>query len=357
MLQEEEGISISRERVRWILRQAGKPPKRRRRPPKHRSRRPRKLKPGIMMQWDGSPHRWFGQDRRPCCLMSAIDDADSRLLGALFVPAESSVGYLRLLDMVLMSHGKPLSVYQDRHTILTRADNCWSLEGQILGEQFPTHVGRVLRELGIEPISANSPQAKGRVERAFGIMQDRLIAELELRRITDIDDANRWLEEVFIDRYNKRFAKKPRMKGSAFTRVSKRDRYLNIAFAYLATVANDNCVRLGGLIIDIPPGKAHRGYAKAEVLVKQHLDGAWTIWLKDRKIATHPATQLKEPVRAWKRHSRGDPRGARQNDEIGLESDRLATGVGGAHGGLLALSHLDLGSNLDEADALVDRFR
>ncbi|MFH1865141.1 MAG: ISNCY family transposase, partial [Candidatus Eisenbacteria bacterium] len=281
MLDEKEDITISREMVRTILRHAGKPPKRRRRPPRHRSRRPRKLRRGIMMQWDGSPHHWFGEDRPPCCLMGAIDDADSSLLGALFVPAESSVGYLRLLDMVLKRHGKPLSAYHDRHTILIRGDDHWSLEEQILGEQFPTHVGRVLRELGIEPIPANSPQAKGRIERSFGIMQDRLIAELEFHGITDIGNANTWLEEVFIDRYNSRFAKKPEFPGSAFRKISTKDRYLKIAFAYLATVANDNCVRLGGLAIDIPPGKRRRGYAKAKVVVKQHLDGAWTVWLQD----------------------------------------------------------------------------
>ena len=320
MLREEEGISISRERVRTILRQAGKPPKRRRRPPRHRSRRPRRLRSGIMMQWDGSPHRWFGVDRPPCCLMSAIDDADSRLLGALFVPAESSVGYLRLLDMVLKGYGKPLSVYHDRHTILTRGDDHWSLEEQILGEQFPTHVGRVLRELGIEPIAANSPQAKGRIERAFGVMQDRLIAELEFHGIADIDDANRWLEEVFLDRYNKRFARKPQMQGSAFRKISRKNRYLSTAFAYEATVANDNCVRLGGLLIDIPPGKGRRSYAKAKVLVKQHLDGAWTVWLKERKIAQHPPTELKEPLRTWKRRSKGDPKGARQMLQVYLSS-------------------------------------
>jgi hypothetical protein len=320
MLQEEDGITVSRETVRTILRQAGKAPKRKRRPPKHRSRRPRRLRRGIMMQWDGSPHRWFGEDRQPCCLMSAVDDADSRLLGALFEPAESAVGYLRLLDMVIRRHGRPLSVYHDRHTIHIRGDNHWSLEEQILGQQFPTHVGRVLEELGIESIPANSPQAKGRIERAFGILQDRLIAELEFQGITDIDAANKWLEEVFIDRYNSRFAQKPQMTGSAFRKVASSKRYLSIAFTYAAVVANDNCVRLGGLLIDIPPGKNRRGYAKAEVLVRQHLDGAWTVWHRGHKIAAHPPTELTTPLRTWKKHSKGDPRGAKHMLQVYLSS-------------------------------------
>ena len=110
MLAEHENISISREKVRQLLRAAGRPPKRKRRVKKHHARRPRKNRAGIMMQWDGSPHRWFGPDSHPCCLMSAIDDATSKLLGALFVSAESSVSYLRLLDMVIRRHGAPLSV-------------------------------------------------------------------------------------------------------------------------------------------------------------------------------------------------------------------------------------------------------
>ena len=320
MLEEQDDILVSRETVRSILRSAGKPPKRKRRPRKHRSRRPRKPKAGIMMQWDGSPHHWFGSDQPPCCLMGAIDDADSKLLGALFVAHESAVGYLKLLDMVIQRQGAPVSVYQDRHSIHERPDNHWSIEEEIMGVRFPTHVGRVLEDLGIAPIPAHSPQAKGRVERSFGVLQDRLIAELGYRGITNIEDANRWLEEVFIDRYNKRFAKKPELKGSAFSRVSKRDRYLKLAFAYEATVANDNCVRLGGLIIDIPPGKPRRSYSRTRVLVKQHLDGAWSVWDKNRRIATHPQTELRDPIRSWKRRRKGDPKGARHMIQVYMAS-------------------------------------
>lgn len=320
MLEEQDDILVSRETVRSILRSAGKPPKRKRRSRKHRSRRPRKPKAGIMMQWDGSPHHWFGPDQPPCCLMGAIDDADSKLLGALFVPHESAVGYLRLLDMVIRRQGAPLSAYQDRHSIHERPDNHWSIEEEIMGVRFPTHVGRVLEDLGITPIPAHSPQAKGRVERSFGVLQDRLIAELDYHGITNSEDANPWLEDVFIDRYNMRFAKTPELKGSAFRRVSKRDKYLKLAFAYEATVTNDNCVQLGGLIIHIPPNKPRRSYARANVLVRQHLDGAWTVWLKERKIAEHPPTELRDPIRSWKRRRKGDPKGARHMIQVYMAS-------------------------------------
>jgi len=139
-----------------------------------------------MMQWDGSPHYWFGPDNPPRCLMAAVDDAASSILALLFVPVESSLAYLRLLDMVLRRHGVPLSVYQDRHRALVRADDYWSIEEQLLGRQYPTHGGRVLQELDIQPICALSPQAKGRIERLFGVLQDRLVAEMALHGITTI---------------------------------------------------------------------------------------------------------------------------------------------------------------------------
>ena len=304
MLLEKEGIGVSREKVRQLLRAAGRGPKRKRRVKKHHARRPRKARAGIMMQWDGSPHRWFGPESHPCCLMSAIDDATSKLLGALFVPAESSANYLRLLDRVISRHGAPLSVYQDCHGALVRIDGHWSLEEQLQGKQYPTHVGRVLEDLGITAISAHSPQAKGRIERGFGVLQDRLIAELELHGITDMDSANQWLEDYYIPRYNRRFGKQAAEPGKAFVKIYKRERYEKIAFAYEAVVSNDNCVRLGGLMIDVPPGKNRRSYAKAKVLVKQHLDGCWTVRWKDQIIATHPATPLKEPVRSWRKREK-----------------------------------------------------
>ena len=310
MLHEVEKIDVSRETVRKILRQAGIAAKRRRKPPKHRSRRERRSQPGIMIQWDGSPHRWLGPDQSPCCLMAAIDDSDSKLLAAILVPVESALAYLMLLDMVVRRHGVPLSVYQDRHSALKRNDDFWTIEEQLAGVRYPTHVGRVLQELQITAISAQSPQAKGRIERGFGVLQDRLIAELQLHGLTDIDEANAWIEKVFIGRYNRRFAKQARKPESVFQKLPYQQRYNAITFAYEAVVANDNCVRLGGMEIDIPATRQRRTWARAQVLVKQHLDGAWTVWYKDQRIARHPATELIEPIRSWKR--RGKAKTAQQ---------------------------------------------
>jgi transposase len=305
MLREEEHLEVSRETVRKILREAGIAPKRSRRQPKHRSRRERRSQAGMMIQWDGSPHRWLGPDQPACCLMAAIDDADSKLLAAVLVPVESALAYLMLLDMVIRRHGIPLSIYQDRHSALKRNDDSWTIEEQLAGIRYPTHVGRVLQELHITPISAHSPQAKGRVERGFGVLQDRMIAELQLQGLTDMAEANAWIEKTFIGRYNRRFAKQARETGSVFRKLPYHLRYNAVTFAYEATVANDNCVRLGDLIIDIPATKQRRTWAKAKVLVKQHLDGAWSVWYAHQRIARHQATAVIEPIRSYKRKGKG----------------------------------------------------
>jgi len=320
MLAEREDLRIGRETVRRWLREAGIRPKRRRRPPKHRSRRPRRPQMGLLMQWDGSPHQWFGPLRPACSLLHATDDATGTVLGALFRPQEDAIGYLRLLDMVARRHGLPAAVYQDRHSALYRNDDHWSHEEELAGVRFPTHVGRVLQELAVETIPAFSAQAKGRIERQGGTFQDRLVAEMALDGITDIDPANEWLEKVFLERFNARFAKSPELPRSVFRKISTAQRHLKIGFAYEATVANDNTVRLGGLVIDIPPGPNRRSYARRRVLVRQHLDGAWTLWLEGACIGRHAPTPLREPLRSWRPRQHSHERQARHIFQVYLET-------------------------------------
>lgn len=305
MLLEREQISVSRESVRSILRAAQIKPKKRHRPPRFLRRRTPKSQFGMLLQWDGSPHQWFGPQHPPSCLMAAVDDATSKLIAAFFTQAESSEAYLRLLDRVLQKFGVPLAIYHDRHSSLVRTDDFWSLEEQLRGSQFPTHVGRVLEELHIQSISALSPQAKGRVERLFGVLQDRLIAELRLQRIASVEKANPWLDSNFIPRFNRRFAKSPSELGSAFTPIAYHERFRLVSYTYEAVVANDNTVRLGGLIIDIPPTSMRRSFAKKTVLARQHLDGSWSVWDGNFKIASHAPTPFTEPIRSWKHKASG----------------------------------------------------
>jgi len=197
-LNEVEGITVSRDTVRQLRRTNGIAPKRKRRAQKHHHRRARKPQAGMMVLWDGSPHRWFGKDNPPCCLMAAIDDATSELLDGFFIPYECSFGYMKLLAQIVKRYGIPASIYQDRHGSLKRNDDNWTLEEQLNGEQEPTQVGWCLKALGITPIFALTPQAKGRVERLFGVLQDRLIAEMELRGITEMEAGNTFLTEHFI---------------------------------------------------------------------------------------------------------------------------------------------------------------
>ena len=308
ILAEREEVAIGRETLRGILRAAGHKPKRKRRPKRHHRRRERSATKGLMVLWDGSPHRWLGEDQPAITLMAAVDDADGELVAGFFVPQETSEAYLRLLRRVLRRRGIPASIYQDRHSALRRNDDSRSLEEQLAGRQRPTQVGQALDDLGIQPIFALSPQAKGRVERLFGVLQDRLLAEMRLDGVATLEAANRYLEDRWIRRYNRRFRKAPRSQSSTYRSPSGIDLHQILAFRYQATVLNDNTVRLGGLTIDIPPGPRDRSYAKARVDVRQHLDGTWTVTYDDQTIAQHPASPLAEPLRYLKR---GGPRSRR----------------------------------------------
>lgn len=306
-LSEDQKIELSRETVRKLRRRVGIEPKRRRRAPRHRKRRERKAQEGAMVLWDGSPHHWLGPDQPACCLMAAIDDATGKLLVARFFPFEGSSGYLWLLRELVKRHGIPLVMYHDRHGSLHRNDSHWSLEEQLAGRQEPTQVGLALEALGIESIAALSPQAKGRIERLFGTLQDRLIAELGLEGVQSLEAANRFLK-VFIPRFNRRFAVCPRESEKAWRKVPlELDLDRMISFRYRSVVGNDNSVRIGGLILDLPPGPHRRSYAKAHVEVRQLLDGSWRVYYQDQLIAKHPSTELRDPVRALKhnRHIKG----------------------------------------------------
>ncbi len=214
-LVEQEGLEVSRETVWKMRREAGIAPKRKRRVARHRKRRERKAQEGMMLLWDGSPHAWFGLNNLPCCLMVAMDDATGAILAARFFPFEGSAAYLWLLRQIVKRYGIPVSIYQDRHGSRHRNDDHWTLEEQLAGRQEPTQVGWALEALGIQPIFALSAQAKGRIERLFGTLQDRLSAELHLAGITTLEAANDFLPG-FTKTYNRRFVLSPRQSEKAW---------------------------------------------------------------------------------------------------------------------------------------------
>lgn len=295
------GVEVSRESVRRLRREAGIAPKRKRKVRKHHRRRPRKSSEGLMVLWDGSPHRWFGKDMEPCCLMAAMDDATGKVLAAFFCESECSWAYLELIRRIVRDHGVPASVYQDKHTALKRNDEFWSLEEELAGRREPTQVGRALEELGIEAIFANSPQAKGRVEKLFETLQDRLVAELEHLGIRDITGGNQHLESRYVQEFNKRFGVAPESEHKWRRLKAGVDMEKICSFCYSASVANDNAVRFSGLVFDIPAGPGGKSYAGARVELRQLLDGSWRIYHKDKLIATAPPSELGEPFRAKRR--------------------------------------------------------
>jgi len=298
-----EKVAVSRSSVQRLLRAAGVRAVRRRRPPKHRRRRDRKPQAGLMILWDGSRHEWLEERGPVLCLMGAIDDATGELLpGAHFVEQECAAGYLRVLLAIASEKGLPLSAYMDRHSSLKRNDDHWTLEEELRGTQDPTQVGRALDALDIEPIYALSPQAKGRVERLWGTLQDRLTSELRLAKACTCAQANAVLER-HRPAHNRQFAIEPADATPAWRPVRDLDLRRICSFFYGATVLNDNTVKLSGLVIDIPPGPRGRSYARARVEVRQYLDGSWGVYWHDGPIATAPASDVGE-LRAGRQRKR-----------------------------------------------------
>jgi transposase len=309
-LGEVEGVSISRPSVQRLLRGAGIGPPRKRRAPKHRRRRDRKPQQGLMILWDGSRHDWLEGRGPMLCLMGAVDDATGELLaGAHFVEQECAAGYLTVLKAIAEQKGLPWSAYMDQHGSLKRNDDHWTLAEELRGVQDPTQMGRALQALEIEVIYALSPQAKGRVERLWGTLQDRLVSELRLAGASTVEQANAVLTLYGPD-HNRRFAICPADAVSAWRKVRRgTDLDRLCSFSYEATVLNDNTVRLAGIVIDVPPGPRKRSYAGKRVDLRQLLDASWRVYLGDTVIATAARSSTGE-LRALRRRRRRPPSAA-----------------------------------------------
>jgi transposase len=270
-LVEHEGFSLSRETLRRLLRKQGLGSPRKRRAPAHRQRRVRSARLGELVQLDGSPHDWL-EGRGP--LLTALglqDDATGKILAAQFFPSESTFGYLCLLRQLLRRHGVPLAFYGDHSAIFVRNDDFWTVEEQLAGKRQPTQFGRALEQLGITFIAANSPQAKGRVERLWGVLQDRLTSELRLAKAANIDSANSVLRKFIVD-YNRRFARRPREIDTAWREPPESlDRIC--CFVHERVVSNDNVVQWEGRRFQIPQQARRFSFAGAKVQIYQTLNG------------------------------------------------------------------------------------
>jgi len=289
-LAECEQTHLSRSSVRRILLREGIHGPRKRRPPKHRSRRQRYPQEGMLLQIDGSPHDWLEGRGPRLCLIGAIDDATGKVPYAFFQDQEDTRGYMLMLREIVLSQGIPLALYHDRHSIFeVSPDKLPSMEEQLNGKKPITQFGRLMEELGITSISANSPQAKGRIERLWGTFQDRLVSELRLAGAKRLEEANQVLAN-FLPRHNRRFAVPAREPELAYRKTDssfKPEEFF--CFKYERTVGADNVVRFREHRLQILPTNGRLSYAHARVEVHERLDGSLAVHYQGQCLNTRPA--------------------------------------------------------------------
>lgn len=286
LLREREGISVPRSTLSDLLRQAGiRSPRPQKRRSRHRSRRERYPQEGMLLQVDASHHDWL-QGRGPrLVLLGAIDDATGKVAALRFELSEDARGYMLLMRDLCHRVGVPQALYSDKHSVFwpTNGD---SLKEQLAGRASPTQFGRGMAELGIQLIAAHSPQAKGRIERLWGTLQDRLVQELRLANISTLEEANAFLP-AFLVRFNRTFAVAPAQPGSAYRprmKTSELDRVL--CFKHERVVSKDNCVRLDQVILQILPGPNRLGYSKATVAIHESLDRRFSVHFQGRQLTS-----------------------------------------------------------------------
>lgn len=298
MLAEQEAIRVSRPTVHRILKAAGIPAVRRRRPPRHRRRRDRYPREGMLLQLDASRHDWLEGRGSILSLLGAIDDATGRVTWASFRAQEDAQGYFEVMRETVRHLGIPGAVYADRHSIFAQtSDKELTLEEQLSGRRQPTQFGRLLEELGVQLIYARSPQAKGRIERLWGTFQDRLASELRLAQVGDIESANQLLAR-YLHRHNRRFTVAPQDPEPAWQPWPKQQRLDELfCFKYRRVVQNDNTVRFGRHVVDIPPNRQRVSYARARVELHERFDGTLRVYRDGICLAKYVLTESKPTYR------------------------------------------------------------
>ena len=290
LAEQPEPIVVSRSTLRRIRRAAGQGSPRKRRAPEYRSRRERYPQAGMLLQTDGSRHDWL-EGRAPwLTLVGMIDDANNEIPGAVFREEEDAAGYFLVLEQVCQTKGLPQALYADQHTIF-QSPSQPSVEQEISGQLPRTQFGRLVDELGIQLIPARSPQAKGRIERLWGTLQDRLVKELRKAGACDLESANRVLA-AYLPKFNARFQVEAAQPGSAYVPWSQeRDPAVYFCFKYTRIVTNDNTIPFNNYRLQIPPGPGRKSFAKARVDLHHYLDGSLAIFYQGQHLVTfQPAT-------------------------------------------------------------------
>ena len=251
----------------------------------HRRKRARKPCEGMMLHQDGSRATWLS-GHPPLDLIVTMDDATSTIYSAVLVEEEGTVSTFCALLQVFTRHGLPASLYTDRGSHYFHTPTA---DGPVDKERL-TQVGRALERLGIEHIAAYSPQARGRSERLFGTLQDRLIKELAKAGIDDIEAANTWIGEVYLPAHNAQFAKPPQIAETAFVAISDPASLVEIlCIEHERIVARDNTVAYEGRRLQLPESPMRPHYVKATVKVREYPDGTLAVFHGPRRLARYSA--------------------------------------------------------------------
>lgn len=250
----------------------------------HRKKRPRRPLAGMMLHQDGSRHDWL-ETGEPLDLIATMDDASSELYSLFLTPEEGTASTFQGLSETIARKGLFCQLYTDRgsHYFVTPE------AGERVDKTRPTQVGRALAQLGIEHIAAYSPEARGRSERMFRTLQDRLPKELRLAGITTMAEANRYIAEVYLAEHNQRFAVAAEMAGTAFVRAPAKAWRDVLCVQEDRRVANDNTVRWNGLVLQIPESPLRHHFVRATVRVHQYYDGTLAVFHGPRCLARYDA--------------------------------------------------------------------
>lgn len=296
LLAEEEAMVVPERTLRRILAEEGVPATRSRRARHRYRRRERMTRAGALLQVDGSRHDWL-EGRGPwLTLVGGIDDATSIVTGARFRAQEDAAGYFELFLATVAGHGLPLLAYSDRHGIFWRdRTRPPTLAEQLSGQRSLTHVGRALEDAGIGWIAARSPQAKGRIERLWGTLQDRLVSELRLAGADTLESANAVLAR-YLPRHNRRFGVPPAEDEPAWRPwAGPRPAEAVFCFRYERRVANDGTLSWAGDRLGLPSRGHGQSWAGARVLVQERLDGS--LWAEHREQQYRLASAPADPSR------------------------------------------------------------
>lgn len=247
----------------------------------HRRRRPQSPYIGMMLHQDGSRHEWVSG--KLWDLIVTMDDATGEHYSMFFVEEEGTQSSFRGIDEVIEAHGVFASLYTDR------GSHYWHtpIVGGKVDKEHPTQFGRAMRQLGIEMIAAYSPEARGRSERVFRTHQDRLVKELAVAGIGDMQQANDYIARVYLPAYNAEFATAPRETASMFVPWAGSPLKDILCEQYERVVGNDNCVRFSNLVLQIPQNRYRCHYVKVKVRVHRYPDGSLSLFHGPRRLASY----------------------------------------------------------------------